>query len=155
MSIDSSSLNGLWNRVVEFLPRLGVGALTLLVAWLVSRWLVHLLGRAMERRKVDPELIVLLKMLTRWGIVVLGIVLALEQIAPGRFSSLIAGLGVAGFTIGFALQDVAKNFISGILLLLDQPFDIGDAVDVAGYQGTILEIKLRTTEMRAWDGRHV
>jgi small-conductance mechanosensitive channel len=109
----------------------------------------------MEMQKRDPEIIVLLEMLTRWGILALGIVLALEQLAPGRFSSLIAGLGIAGFTIGFALQDVVKNFVAGILLLIQQPFDIGDSIEVAGFGGVVLEISLRATEMRTWDGRRV
>ena len=109
----------------------------------------------MKRRDHDPELIVLLEMLTRWGILAFGIVIAAEQIAPGQFSSLIAGLGVAGITIGFALQDVAKNFIAGLLLLIQQPFEIGDTIEVVSYGGTVLEISLRSTTIRTWDGRHV
>jgi small conductance mechanosensitive channel len=155
MTISLFALDTLWEGFLDFLPRLGAGALVLVVAWMLSRWLAHLIARGMRRRDADTELIVLLEMLTRWGILVLGIVLALEQVAPGRFGSLIAGLGVAGLTLGFALQDAAKNFISGILLLLDQPMEIGDSVEVAGFEGTVLEIKLRTTELRTWDGRHV
>jgi small-conductance mechanosensitive channel len=118
-------------------------------------WAARLVRSAMQRREHDQEIIVLLELLARWGILAFGIVLALEQLAPGRFSSLIAGLGIAGFTIGFALQDVAKNFVAGILLLIQQPFEIGDDIEVAGYTGTVLEISLRATEMRALDGRFV
>jgi small conductance mechanosensitive channel len=148
-----------WDTVVtalmNFLPRLGLALLIYLIARLLSAWVVKLIRRGMEQRERDPEIIVLLEMLTRWGILALGIVLALEQIAPGRFSSLIAGLGIAGFTIGFALQDVAKNFVAGILLLIQQPFEIGDAIEVAGHGGTVLDISLRATEIRAWDGRYI
>jgi small-conductance mechanosensitive channel len=109
----------------------------------------------MKRRGHDPELIVLLALLTRWGILILGIIIAAEVTAEGTLGSLIAGLGIAGFTIGFALQDVAKNFVAGILLLLQQPFELGDSIEVAGYGGQVRAISLRTTELRTWDGRFV
>lgn len=155
MNLSELSLDGLWNSVLAFLPKLGLAILIYLAARIVSSWAVRILRKGMQRRGHDLEVIVLLEMLTRWSIIGLGIVLALEQIAPGKTTSLVAGLGIAGFTIGFALQDVAKNFVAGILLLLQQPFEIGDAVEVAGYSGTVMDITLRATEMRTWDGRFV
>lgn len=151
----TAELLALWPRFVEFLPRLGAGLAVLFVGWLASRWLVGIVGRGLARRKADRELTVLLQLLTRWGTLALALVLALEQVAPGRFGGLIAGLGVAGFTLGFALQDVAKNFVAGVLLLLQQPFQIGDAIEVAGHSGEVLDISLRTTELRTFDGRNV
>ncbi len=149
------SLDTIVNGIVAFLPRLGLAILVYLAARMISAWVSKILRRSMEQRDHDPELIVLLEMITRWSILALGVVLALEQLAPGRFTGLIAGLGIAGFTIGFALQDVAKNFVAGILLLIQQPFGIGDAIEVAGYGGTVVDISLRSTDLRTWDGRHV
>jgi small conductance mechanosensitive channel len=84
----------------------------------------------------------------------LGLILALEQ-AGQDVSALIAGLGIVGFTIGFALQDVSSNLVAGLLLLYQQPFDLEDAIEVAGYSGTVKDIKLRATEMLTFDGRLV
>jgi small conductance mechanosensitive channel len=148
-------LAGLMDSFMAFLPRLAAGVVIFLVALILSSWASRLVRNAMERRKRDQELIVLLRLLTRWGILTLGIVVALEQVTGGRLGGLIAGLGVAGFTIGFAMQDVAKNFVAGILLLLQQPFQIGDTIEVAGHTGKVLNITLRTTEMRTLDGLHV
>ncbi len=155
MNLSNLNFDEWVTKIVSFLPRLGLALLVLLIAYWIARVLKRHVRRAMERRKRDPELIVLLEMLTHWGILSIGIVLAAEQIAPGQFSSLIAGLGVAGITIGFALQDVAKNFIAGLLLLIQQPFEINDSIEVVGYGGTVLEISLRSITMRTWDGRHV
>jgi small-conductance mechanosensitive channel len=149
------SLDTIVNGIVAFLPRLGLAILVYLAARMISAWVSKILRRSMEQRDHDPELIVLLEMITRWSILALGVVLSLEQLAPGRFTGLIAGLGIAGFTIGFALQDVAKNFVAGILLLIQQPFGIGDAIEVAGYGGTVVDISLRSTDLQTWDGRHV
>ncbi len=155
MNPSNLNIENIIDEFTEFLPRLGLALLVLFIAYWVSRIIRRQVRRAMKRRDHDPELIVLLEMLTRWGILAFGIVIAAEQIAPGQFSSLIAGLGVAGITIGFALQDVAKNFIAGLLLLIQQPFEIGESIEVVGYGGTVLDISLRSTTIRTWDGRHV
>lgn len=152
-------LNFSWDTILEavlnFLPRLGAAALILLATHLLSRWLTRLLRNSLERGQRDPELIVLLEMLARLGILAVGIILALEQIAPGRFTSLVAGLGIGGIAIGFGLQDIINNFISGILILLQQPFEIGDRIEVSDFGGTVLNISVRATELKTWDGRIV
>jgi small-conductance mechanosensitive channel len=53
------------------------------------------------------------------------------------------------------LQDITRNFIAGLILLVRQPFDIGDGVEVAGHAGTVLEITTRDTVLKAWDGEMV
>ncbi len=149
------SLPSIWEDILSFLPRLGVSLVILIIAWLLAAWATKGLQQALERRKVDRELTLLLRLIARVGILALGVILALEQVAPGRFSSLIAGLGVVGLTVGFALQDVAKNFIAGVLLLMQQPIQIGDSVEVADYSGVVTDISLRTTDLRTYDGRYV
>jgi small-conductance mechanosensitive channel len=78
--------------------------------------------------------------------------MALNQIPGVDVTSLLAGLGILGFTIGFALQDIARNFIAGILILLRRPFGVGDAVEIAGHAGSVMEITMRDTVIRTWDG---
>jgi small conductance mechanosensitive channel len=155
MNLLNFSFQDLLNQIVDFLPRLGLGIGVFLLALWISNLVARWARQGMEKRKTDPEIIVLFRLLIRWGLRVLGLVIALEMIAPGRFGSLIAGLGVAGFTVGFALQDVAKNFVAGIILLWQQPFEIGQTISVGDYTGTVLGISLRTTEMQTLDGRHV
>jgi small-conductance mechanosensitive channel len=155
MDLTQLDITAIREAILAFLPRLGLGLLVLLIAWVLSRWASRVLEKRMERRNADPEIITLLQMLTRWGILVLGVVLALEQIAPGRLTTLLAGVGIAGITIGFALQDVAKNFVAGILLLISQPFELGDTIMVSDYTGTVKAINLRSTELDEVDGRLV
>jgi small conductance mechanosensitive channel len=54
--------------------------------------------------------------------------------------------------VGFAVKDVAANFISGIFILIDQPFVVGDAIEISDYTGAVTEISLRSTEIATWDG---
>jgi hypothetical protein len=68
-------------------------------------------------------------------------------------SALVTGLGLTGFALGFALKDVLSNLLSGIMLLLYRPFNIGDHIRMGEYEGTIETIRMRDTLVRAADGR--
>lgn len=154
MSISDLQFQTLLEGIPEFLVRLGTGILILLAAVLISSWLARLASRAVEQRQADDSASETLRRLIRWGVMIIGAVLAIEQVVP-NVTSLLAGLGIAGFTIGFALQDVAKNFVAGVLLLVQKPFEIGDTIEVSGFTGTVVDISLRTTDMRELDGRYV
>ena len=138
----------------DLINRLLTALLIVLAAIILSRWLSKAVRTAAGRQEHRENISLILSRLTRWAILVLGLTLAAEQIIP-NVTSLLAGLGIAGFTLGFALQDVAKNFIAGLLILLQRPFEIGDMVTVSGFTGTILDISLRTTDMRTADGLFV
>ena len=155
MTLGNLSFDSMLQAVLDFLPNLGLALIIFIAALIISGWAARVLKRTLESREHDQELIVIVQLIARWGILAIGFVWALEQIAPGRFGTLLAGLGVAGFTIGFALQDVAKNFIAGLLILLLQPFRIGDGIEIGEISGEVLAINLRSTEIRSVDGRYV
>ncbi len=125
-----------------------------IVALYISAWIARVVRRSAESRDADAEIVILLTRGTRWTLIILGLIVALEQV-DFDVTGLIAGLGIAGVTIGFALQDVAKNFVAGVLLLIQQPFEIGDVVKILDYVGTVQGITLRTTDILAQDGRMV
>ncbi|MGD8244280.1 MAG: mechanosensitive ion channel family protein [Anaerolineae bacterium] len=125
-----------------------VFAATLLLANGAKRWI----KKSIEHRVEDPETQELMARIGRWTVLLLGTLTALNQIPGINVSSLLTGLGVLGFTIGFALQDIARNFIAGLLLLMRQPFSVGDAVEIAGHDGTVMDITTRDTVIKTWDG---
>jgi len=63
-------------------------------------------------------------------------------------TALLAGLSIAGIAVGFAARDTLENFISGVTILLDRPFSIGDTIQIEGVYGTVEEITLRSTRLR-------
>lgn len=150
----SLTLQELLVNFLEFLPKLVVALLAFIVSLYLAGFLSRLVNRAMQNRKADPEITILVSKITQWTIYIFGIVLALEQVGFD-LTAFLAGLGILGFTVGFALQDVSKNFISGLLLLLDQPFDIGDVIEVGDYVGTVSSVELRATEICTFDGQNV
>ncbi|MGB7488278.1 MAG: mechanosensitive ion channel family protein [Phormidesmis sp.] len=70
-------------------------------------------------------------------------------------SELVGLLGLGSVDIGCAFQDIFKNFLAGILLLLQEPFSLGDQIIVDGYEGTVAEIALRSTQIRTYQGELV
>jgi small-conductance mechanosensitive channel len=149
-----AQLQELLHGFLLFLPRL-ITALVIFVASIIVGGLVkRALKRALTPRVQDQEILELLGRLARWGVIILGTLAALDQV-NFDVTSFVAGLGIAGFTIGFALQDIAKNFVAGIILLIRQPFEIGDAVEISGLSGTVLEISTRDTVLKSFDGEAV
>lgn len=141
-------------QLLSFLPSL-LAALVLFVATLyVSGWLAQMVSRALQKRNKSAELITVLARLTRLSVLILGGTMALQTVGFD-LTAFLAGLGILGFTVGFALQDVSKNFVAGLLLLLEQPFNLGDFVEVGGYSGKVQKVHSRATEIITLDGNHV
>lgn len=152
MEVVLQQLTELLITALDLAPRLVV-AIVVFLASLVLAWLA---GRAVTRaaRNADEEMTRLLSRLIGVAVIIVGTIIALDQV-DFDVTGFVAGLGLVGFTLGFAFQDIAKNFMAGILLLIQQPFDIGDAIEVAGYQGTVTDVDIRATTIKAWDGQQV
>ncbi len=140
-------------QVTASYPNILTALLILIVSVYLARLLGNLLKRVLLRRNTDVGVTDLLSDILRWTIVVFGIITALQRFF--NVTAFLTGLGIIGFTVGFALQNVMQNFVSGIILLVQQPFKTGDEIHVTGYEGVILQINLRSTEIRTKDGRIV
>ena len=147
----SASLEIVIADAINFIPNLIAAIIIFVAALYLSSVGARAIRTMLVSQKIDPELTLLTARLTRWSIIIFGTVWALSQV-NFNVTSFLTGLGIVGFTIGFALKDIAENFVAGILLLLQQPFDIGDAVEVNGYGGTVTDIEIRATTVRTWDG---
>ena len=140
-------------QILYGIPNVLTALLIFVASIYLARLLSTLVRRFLARRRMVADVVELLARALYWIILLLGIVMALERFFD--VTAFLAGLGIVGFTVGFALQDVMKNFAAGIILLLQQPFRIGEAISVAGFDGTILAMDLRATEMSTFDGRLV
>jgi small conductance mechanosensitive channel len=149
--------NNIWeaiqNFIVAYLPKLILAVIIVVVASYLARKAEQLVDRALRRSKADPGVTSLLKNLTHWAIVGSGVVLALGLFVD--VTSLLAALGLAGFAVTFAFQDVLKNLVAGIIILIQHPFNVGESVSLDGFEGTVVAISTRSTEIQCFDGRLV
>lgn len=83
-----------------------------------------------------------------WG---LGLVAALNN-AGYNVSALLAGIGIGGLAMAMAAKDSVANVFGGITVFTDKPFQVGDRVRIAGYDGTVLEVGIRSTRIRTLEG---
>ncbi len=128
-------------------PKVAAG-MTLIVGSFVAAYLIRLLLKRLFR-KYDWAGRVgnLLATTTYYTILVVGILIGLSTMGVA-VAPIIAGLGLGGFALGFALRDALGNLLAGILIIIYQPFKEGDNISVSGCQGIVAETNLRYTILR-------
>jgi small-conductance mechanosensitive channel len=81
-----------------------------------------------------------------------GATIVFPSFSPGN---LVAGLGITSVAVGFAFKDILENFFAGILLLWQKPFAIGDQIRTQSFEGTVVDIDIRSTRIKTADGEMV
>jgi small conductance mechanosensitive channel len=125
------------------------------VALLIARAVRAVTMRALARNRAQANVTILLGNPAQLTVIAIGVLLILAIYTQGAFGWILASFSVVGVVIGLSLQDILKNFVAGIWVLVERPFRIGDSIEVTGYSGTVEEISFRTTQLRTDDGREV
>lgn len=151
-----SSIDNLITSIIAELPLFVAGLIVFLLFYLLGKILKSAFLSASKRTNLDLRLRLLFSRLIVIGIFVVGFFTALTVIIPAfHFSDLIAGLGFSSFIIGFATKDILNNLFSGVLILWQQPFQIGDYIFVKDKQGKVEYIGVRATTLRMDDGEMI
>ncbi len=137
----------------DYLPKIILAVAIMMGALFLARYASSLVEKALKRSKAEKGVTTLLMNLTRWLVIGTGILFSLGLFV--NVSSLITTLGLVTFAITFAFQDVLKNLVSGMIILVQHPFNIGESVNIAGFEGNVVSIATRMTEMECFDGRFV
>ncbi len=138
----------LLSKVTDWIPKVILFSAVLLVffilAWIVKRIIMS----TVKRLNLDSSLALLLARAAGITLLLFGFITAFGTVGI-NVSALVAGLGLTGFALGFALKDTISNLLSGILILIYRPFVIGNRIKLAGYEGEVAAIDLRYTELNA------
>jgi small conductance mechanosensitive channel len=120
--------------------------LVLLAFWVLARIARGAVRRALNRSKVGISSLARDFFIKTTGrlIMFVGVIIAIAQLGI-EVGPLLAGLGIAGFVVGFALQDTLSNFASGMMILIYRPFDVGDVIEAGGVMGKVHEMNLVAT----------
>lgn len=135
-----------------FVLALAVLGLTRTAANLVRRGARRLISKATKSLSLQSLFVRISYSLTWAAGALIACILAFPDLG---LSDLLALLGLGSVAIGFAFQDIVKNFLAGVLLLLHEPFSIGDQIIVSDFEGTVEEIALRSTQIRTYQGEQV
>jgi small conductance mechanosensitive channel len=151
-------LEGLGNWLVENLPQLIFKLLLfLLVIWValaVSRLTRRLVAEGLRRSNLKISRLLKNMIISIAGglVLLLGVLFGLAQLGIS-VGPLLAGLGIAGFIVGFALQDTLGNFAAGMMILLFRPYDVGDVVEAGGVFGKVSHMSLVNTTILTFDNQ--
>lgn len=141
---------------IKLLPNLLIAAIIIVVGIIIAKKLSSLIGKLIRKIWDNSAVINLFESvirLTLYGIVFFTAlsVLNLDKVV----TTILAGAGLLGLGLAFAFQDIAANFISGIFISFRKPLHLGDIVKVKGYMGKVLEINLRDTVVKTFQGEYV
>lgn len=134
------------------LPKVIVAFVIFLAFWVLWRALYASLSFVFRRTELDQTVAEFIHTLVRYAVLAIGLIMALGHVGVDT-TSVLASLGVAGLTIGFAARDALSNVISGVFIFWDRPFVIGDLVEIGGAYGRVDSITMRSTRVVTPDGR--
>lgn len=148
-----AKLAGWIEGLIVMLPNLLLAAFVVLLFAVGSRWVESMVRQLLQRVSGNVPISQLMGRVSRVSVVLLGAFFALSLLRLEKtVTSLLAGVGVVGLALGFAFQEIAANFISGFMMALNRPFDVGDLVEVGGHRGRIRDIAFRATTLETLDG---
>ncbi|UBF29452.1 mechanosensitive ion channel family protein [Kovacikia minuta CCNUW1] len=152
----NQSLLHLVSKAVEILPALLAAIVILLITRFSVKPVTKLVRASTHRLTKSISLELLLVQIASVSIWVLGILIASTLVFPSLgLGDIIGFLGLSSVAIGFAFQDIFKNFLAGILLLINEPFRVKDQIIVNDYEGTVESITIRSTQIRTYQGERV
>ncbi len=138
------------------LPTIGFALLVVAVFYWTAKWARLGTERLGAQAGLSQSASLVLGRFARWGTISIGLLLAMTIAVPSfTAAELIQLLGISSVAIGFAFHNILQNFLAGILLLVSEPFAIGDQIEVSGFEGTVTDIRTRATTLKTYDGRSV
>ncbi|HSM82929.1 MAG TPA: mechanosensitive ion channel family protein [Nodosilinea sp.] len=151
-----TSLLDLVGQFIQLLPGIAIAVVVVLLTGYAAKVAQRIVRRMTQQLVPSRSLQLLAVQVTRIGTWAVGIIIAAVIAFPDlRLGDIIGLLGLGSVAIGFAFQDIFKNFLAGILLLVEEPFRLGDQVVMGDYEGTVEAIKIRSTQLRTYTGELV
>ncbi|MEA1889926.1 MAG: mechanosensitive ion channel family protein [Pseudomonadota bacterium] len=150
------SLQGLADNGPDILVKILVIIAILLLFKMIAAFSGGVVRKALNRSQL--ELSVLLKdffvSMASKAVMLVGLLIVLTQLGI-EIGPALAGLGILGFIVGFALQETLSNFASGLMILAYRPFDVDDVVEVAGHTGKVRLMSLVSTTIVSFDNQRL
>jgi small-conductance mechanosensitive channel len=144
------------NGAIAMLPNIVLALIVFFLFYFAAKSIKSLVRRLTNRHRHARNLGLVLGRLSQGLIILVGLFIALSIVIPSfKAGDLIQLLGISGVAVGFAFRDILQNFLAGILILLAEPFRIGDQIVVKNFEGTVQDIQTRATTIKTYDGRRI
>jgi small conductance mechanosensitive channel len=142
----------LLEQITLRIPQLGFALALFVVFWILSHLIARAIRKGASHVQQDAKVALLLARAAKIALITLGTVMALGNLGVD-VSAIVTGLSLTGFALGFALRDTISNLLAGVLILLYSPFEIGNRIKISSFDGVVVSIDLRYTELDGQGGR--
>lgn len=146
------------NDLVRATPNILLGILVFVVFLMIGNIARRVIKAGIERSRYrrNQNLGVVVGRLSQWLIIIFGATVSMVLMFPNfSVTEMVQLFGLGSVAVGFAFRDVLQNFLVGIILLLSEPFRIGDQIITDDYEGTVEDINTRATTLRTYNGQRV
>jgi len=151
-----AELRDLWRRAIQISLLVVFALLVLVIFWFAARFAAALARRVFHERVSNRLLREVAAKTLALLVFILGLYLVLRISGLTRLAlTVVGGTGVVGIIVGIAFRDIAENFLASILISMQNPFQTGDLIEVAGYEGFVQRVTTRGTVLIALDGTYI
>lgn len=150
------SFQEFYQELVVQLPGIGLGLLIIILGVLLGIYIGRFFTRRIAARTADPLMSKFLGKAIRFMIIITSIMLALKAAGLGGVATgILTAAGASAVVLGFAFKDIGENFIAGIILAFNRPFDVDDTVEIGNTFGKVKALEFRYTKLKTFDGKDV
>ncbi|MCL8006163.1 mechanosensitive ion channel [Gelidibacter japonicus] len=155
ITISDAFLN-FYNNLINQLPGIGIGILIVALGFLIAKWIGQFARKRIDARTHDPLMSKFLGQAIRYILVIFVIMIALRAAGMGGVATaILTAAGASAIVFGFAFKDIGENFIAGIILAFNRPFDVNDTVEIGQDFGKVKNLEFRYTKLKTFDEKDV
>ncbi|MDQ2862374.1 MAG: mechanosensitive ion channel family protein [Bacteroidota bacterium] len=151
-----SRLNLYYHELMKMLPRIGLAIIVMVAGILIANWITSLVRKKISSKSHDQLMSAFLAKTIKLVFFIVIFLLTLNILGLSAISKAIfATAGASAIIIGFAFKDIAENFLAGIILAFNRPFNISDTIQIEDGFGQVMEMEFRYTKINTFDGKSV
>ncbi len=149
-------LNSYYHTLLKMLPRIGLAIIVLVLGILIANWITSFIRRKINANSHDELMSSFLAKTLKIVFFIVIFLLTLDIIGlSGISKAIFATAGASALLIGFAFKDIAENFLAGIILAFNRPFNVNDTIKIEDVYGKVIQMEFRYTKINTFDGRSV
>lgn len=152
----AESFVNFYNGFIDQLPGIGIGVLIVVLGSLIAKWIGQFARKRISAKTHDPLMSKFLGQAIKYVLIIFAIMVALRAAGLGGIATaILTAAGASALVLGFAFKDIGENFIAGVILAFNRPFDINDTVEIGSNFGKVKNLEFRYTKLKTFDGKDV
>ncbi|QQX76281.1 MULTISPECIES: mechanosensitive ion channel family protein [Aequorivita] len=151
-----NSLQNYYEEFLKILPRIALAILVIILGVLLAQLLTNFYKRRFQQKSEDPLMAKFLAQAVKIILIIIAIMIALRVAGlDGIATGVLTAVGGGAIILGFAFQDIGKNFLAGVILAFNRPFNINDTIKIDNIFGKVRALSFRYSHIKTFDGRDI